>query len=386
MNSLKNPFSPGAGTPPPALVGRQSIIHHAGIATARIKDGRSERSCLLVGLRGVGKTVLLRTIAEEVEKLECQYLFIETPEDGGFSKVLLPPLRELLLHLDRMAGLNSKVKKALRVFRSFLGTIKFGPDDFNISLDVDPEVGVADSGDLQSDLPALFAAIAEAAAARKTAVVLIIDEMQYLTEKEFAALITALHLAAQKKLPFLLFGAGLPQLVGLAGKAKSYAERLFYYPKIGRLNEHDAAEALSKPVSEQRVRYEAKALEEIVRITQGYPYFLQEWGYETWNFAKQSPISLKDVRTVTPHVIEKLDDNFFRVRFDRLTPGEKRYLYAMAQLGPGPHRSGDISAFMKKKAQGTAPLRASLIEKGMIYSPGHGETAFTVPQIGRAHV
>ena len=379
MDPLKNPFSPGAGTPPPSLVGRQSIIDQARLALARVKDGRTEKSFLLVGLRGVGKTVLLRTIADEAEQLECQQIFIETPENGNLSNLLIPPLRELLLNLDRMAGLNSKVKRALRVFRSFLGAIKFGHEGFNISLDVDPEAGVADSGDLQLDLPTLLAAIAEAAAARNTAVALIIDEMQYLSKKEFAALITSLHLAGQKRLPLLLMGAGLPQLVGLAGKTKSYSERLFNYPKIGQLNEQYATEALCKPVQEQGVSYDPEALQEIIRITKGYPYFLQEWGYETWNFAKQSPISLEDVKNVTPHVVTKLDENFFRVRFDRLTPSEKRYLRAMAELGAGPHRSGDITTILHRTVQSCAPIRSSLIGKGMIYSPAHGDTAFTVP-------
>ncbi len=379
MNPVKNPFSPGAGTPPPALVGRQSVLNQARLALERIKNGKSEKSFLLVGLRGVGKTVLLRTIAEEAVKLGCQEIFIETPEDGNLSSQLIPPLRELLLNLDKMEGLNSKVKRALRVFRSFLGAIKFGNEDFNISIDVDPETGVADSGDLQLDLPSLFLAIAEAAAARQTAVALIIDEMQYLSEKEFSALITAIHLAGQKRLPLLLVGAGLPQLVGLAGKAKSYSERLFNYPKIGQLNDRDAKDALCKPVQEQGIDYDAEALEEIIRMTKGYPYFLQEWGYETWNFSKKSPISLEDVLQVTPHVIDKLDDNFFRVRFDRLTPSEKRYLRAMAELGEGPHRSGDITNILQKTVQSCAPVRSSLIEKGMIYSPAHGDTAFTVP-------
>jgi hypothetical protein len=379
MNPLKNPFSPGAGTPPPALVGRKPILDQVRIALARIKDGRSEKSLLLVGLRGVGKTVLLRSISNEATKLDCQHIFIETPEDGNLSSLLIPPLREILLNLDRMEGLNSSVKRALRVFRSFLGTIKLGSEMFNISIDVDPEPGVADSGDLQIDLPTLFTAIAEAAAARKTAIALIIDEMQYLSEKEFAALITAIHLVGQKNLPLLLIGAGLPQLVGLAGKAKSYAERLFSYPKIGRLSDEEAKEALCHPVQEQGVEYEDKAIEEIIKLTQGYPYFLQEWGYETWNFSEKSPISLNDIQNITPRVIKKLDENFFKVRFDRLTPNEKRYLRAMAELGDGPHRSSDITNFLKIKVQAGAPIRSTLIEKGMIYSPSYGDTAFTVP-------
>lgn len=379
MDPVQNPFSPGAGTPPPALVGRQSVLEQAKIALARIKAGRSEKSLLLVGLRGVGKTVLLRTISDQARLLQYESVFIETPEDKRLSELLVPPLRSILYKLDQMEGLNASVKRAMRVFRSFLGTIKIGNEALNVSFDVDPEVGSADSGDLQSDLTFLLTAIAEAAASRGTAVALIIDEMQYLAEAEFAALITALHAVGQKQLPLVLVGAGLPQLVGLAGKAKSYAERLFHYPNIGPLNIHDASDALQNPVQQQNVSFEHAAIDEIIRLTKGYPYFLQEWGYEAWNFAKTSLISAADVRSVTPRVIEKLDENFFRVRFDRLTPSEKRYLRAMAELGSGHHRSSDITEILGVDVHSGAPVRSALIRKGMIFSPAHGDTAFTVP-------
>lgn len=379
MDLVQNPFSPGAGTPPPALVGRQTVLDRAETAMARIKRGRSEKSSLLVGLRGVGKTVLLRTIFDRADQLGYHSIFVETPEGAQLSELLIPPLRELVLKLDRMAGFNTTVKRALRVLRSFLGSIKVGSGDFTVSLDVEPEVGTADSGDLNFDLPNLFAALAEAAQARETAVALIVDEMQYLQEKEFAALITAIHMVAQRQLPLILIGAGLPQLVGLSGRAKSYAERLFDFPKIGPLSDRDAEDALRKPVQEQNVDFQPEAISEILRITKGYPYFLQEWGYETWNFAKASPISAPEVEAVTPQVITKLDENFFRVRFDRLTPSEKRYLRAMAELGPGPHRSGDITNILGVRVQSGAPVRSTLIQKGMIFSPAHGDTAFTVP-------
>jgi hypothetical protein len=286
-------------------------------------------------------------------------------------------LREVLLRLDRLAGFNTKVKRALRVFRSFLGTIKVGNE--HLMLEIDPEPGTGDSGDLQADLSALFLAVAEAAQARKSAVALILDEIQYLSEKEFRALITAIHAVSQKQLPLLLFGAGLPQLVGLAGKAKSYAERLFLFPTVGPLPTAEAKDALQIPAKSQGVEFTSDALEEIASLTQGYPYFLQEWGYELWNHAAQSPISFPDVKNATPEILKKLDENFFRVRFDRLTPSEKRYLRAMAELGPGPHRSGDVAAFLALKVQACAPVRNSLIQKGMVFSPAHGDTSFTVP-------
>ena len=379
MDPVKNPFSPGAGTPPPALVGRQSIIDQAKVTLARIKSGRSEKSSLLIGLRGVGKTVLLRTIYDEALQLGYQAFFIETPENKKLSQLLVPPLREILFKLDRMEHLNETVKRAMRVFRSFIGTIKFGNDDFNMSMGIDPEKGTADSGDLQADLTTLFIAIAEAAKARHTAVALIIDELQYIPEEEFGALIMAIHAIGQKQLPFVLMGAGLPQLVGLAGKAKSYAERLFNYPNIGALNENEAEEALKVPVKKEGVEFHPLAIKNILKTTQGYPYFLQEWGYETWNFAKASPITLEDIQNATPQIIKKLDENFFRVRFDRVTPNEKNYLRAMAELGAGPYRSGDISNLLGIKVQSGAPVRSALIKKGMIYSQSHGDINFTVP-------
>jgi len=377
MNPIQNPFSPGAGTPPPALVGREPLLEKARIALGRIQAGRSEKSLLLVGLRGVGKTVLLRTIADHAEQSGYQTIFIETPEDQSLPELLLPPLREVLFRLDRMSGLNQKVKRALRVFRSFIGTVKVGNE--HLTLEIDPEVGTGDSGDLQADLSSLLVAVAEAARARNSAVALILDEVQYLSEKEFRALITAIHAVSQKQLPLLLFGAGLPQLVGLAGKAKSYAERLFLFPNVGPLPACEAKEAVQAPVQSQRVEFTPEALDEITSLTQGYPYFLQEWGYELWNHAEGSPITLQDVNAATPGIIQKLDENFFRVRFDRLTPSEKRYLRAMAELGAGPHRSGDIALLLGNKVQACAPVRNSLIRKGMIFSPAHGDTAFTVP-------
>ncbi len=379
MDRIKNPFAPGAGAPPPALVGRESVLGDARVTLARIKLGRYEKASLLVGLRGVGKTVLLRSIYDEAKSQGYEAFFIETSENKPLANLLLPPLKAILFKLDRMEGLNEGVKRALRVLKSFVGSVKLGTDDLNLSFDMDAETGTGDSGDFEADLSALFTAVAGAAAARKTAITLVIDEMQYLSERDFSALIMALHHVAQTQLPLTLFGAGLPQLVGLAGKAKSYAERLFNYPSIGALPDSDAEEALSTPVMEQGVSFAPEALAAIIQTTRGYPYFLQEWGYDVWNYAQSSPIRLSDVEQVTPEVIRKLDQNFFRVRFDRLKPNERKYLRAMAELGPGPHRSGEITKVLGGKVQSYAPVRASLIAKGMIYSPDHGDNAFTVP-------
>src|SRR5208282_55085 len=341
MDRVRNPFAPGAGTPPPALVGRGEVLGNAEVTLARIKQGRPSKSFLLVGLRGVGKTVLLNRIQEMAENQGYKAISIEAPENKRLPALLVPPLRQILLALDRSEHVNEYVKRGLRVLKSFAGAFKLSLGDFDLGLDIDPEQGAADSGDLETDLTELMLAVAQAASARQTQVAVFIDEMQYLNDDELSALIMAIHRIVQKQLPLLLVGAGLPQLVGLTGKSKSYAERLFDFPKIGELKEADARNALEEPVRREGVAFGQTALAEIIRITLGYPYFLQEWGYHTWNIASVSPISLDDVRAAQAVVIQRLDASFFRVRFDRLTPREREYLRAMAELGAGPHRSGD---------------------------------------------
>lgn len=379
MDPLHNPFSPGAGSPPPALAGRERILEQARITLGRIKAGRPERSQILIGLRGVGKTVLLNKIRELAEQADYKTVFIEAHENKPLVALLLPPLRQLLFSLDRMASVSEKAKRGLRVLRSFFNGLKIKYQDLEIGIDIDPEPGAADSGDLEADLSVVFLAVGEAAADRGAAIALIIDELQYLNEEELSALIMAMHQISQRQLPVVLIGAGLPQLVGLSGRAKSYAERMFQFPEIGPLQPADAAAALQAPVMEQRVRFTDEALKEIIRQTQGYPYFLQEWGYQAWNLAAKSPIGIDVVKQATHESIQRLDANFFRVRFDRLTPREKEYLQALAELGDGPHRSGDVAEQLGVKVQSVAPVRNELIKKGMIYSPAHGDTAFTVP-------
>lgn len=382
MDPLHNPFSPGAGSPPPELAGRTQIMEQARITLGRVQAGRPERSLLIIGLRGVGKTVLLNKIREMAEFTGYRTVFIEAHENKPLATLLLPPLRQLLIGLDLMANLSEKTKRGLRVLRSFFNGIRLKYQDLEIGIDVDAEPGAADSGDLEADLSMLFLALGEAAADRKTPVALIIDELQYLAEEELSALIMAMHQISQRQLPLVLIGAGLPQLVALSGRAKSYAERLFQFPELGPLQPGDAAEALQEPVLEQNVRFTDGALQEIIRQTQGYPYFLQEWGYQAWNLAQASPIDESIIRQANRESIQRLDANFFRVRFDRLTPREKDYLRALADLGDGPHRSGDIAERLGVKVQSVGPVRNALIKKGMIYSPAHGDTAFTVPLFG----
>lgn len=379
MNPLTNPFSPGAGNQPPELAGRGELLHKVEVLLARVKAGRTEQSMFMVGLRGVGKTVLLNRVREMAEAQGYQALLIEAHESKPLPLLLLPPLRRTLFALDRMQDVSQKVKRGLRVLRSFIGGVKVKVGDAEFGLDIDPETGSADSGDLEADLAELFVAVAEAAADRGTAVAIIVDELQYMSEVEMSALIMAIHRVSQRGLPLVLIGAGLPQLVGLAGKSKSYAERLFTYPEVGALSLEDASLALQGPVETQGVAFTPEALAEVFRVTQGYPYFLQEWGYQSWNMAQQSPIDLPLIQQTTVASTARLDHSFFRVRFDRLTPREKDYLSALAELGTGNQRSGGVAERLGVKVQTIAPLRSSLIKKGMIYSPAHGDTAFTVP-------
>ena len=379
MDDVKNPFAPGAGNRPPELAGRNEILKQTLLALNRVKAGRSERSPLLVGLRGVGKTVLLVEIRKRAEAAGYVTLPVEAQEDMPLRLMLLPGLRKVLLSLDVGKAMGAKAKKGLRVLKSFLSGIKVSFGEVEVTLDASPEVGVADSGQLDSDLADVFVAVGEAAAEAGTAVAIIIDELQYLSEAELSALIMAVHKISQERLPVILIGAGLPQLVGNTGRAKSYAERLFIFPAVGALDEKDAKIALQEPVREQGVMFTEEALAEVYRQTQGYPYFLQEWGAQAWDAAETSPITAEVVRAASAVAIAHLDQSFFRVRFDRLTPREKDYLRALAELGNNPQRSGEIAQMLGVKSERVAALRSGLIGKGMIYSPQHGDTAFTVP-------
>ena len=378
MDARRNPFAPGAGTPPPELAGRSALLERNAVALDRIRMGRAARPSILYGLRGVGKTVLLSTMRDAAEAEGMAIVAIEAPENRSLPGILVPALRASLLRLDRMKQASAGVKRALQALAGF-AKLKVKYDDLEVALDFEAEPGLADSGDLESDLADLIVAVGEAARERKSAVVLVIDELQYVPEEQLAALISALHRANQKQLPVTMLAAGLPQLLGQMGRAKSYAERLFEFVAVGPLDNDAARDAIRLPIEREEEAIDDAALDEIIAQTQGYPYFLQEWGKHGWDVADTSPITAEDIEAATATALAELDASFFRVRFDRLTPGEKRYLRAMANLGPGPHRSGDVAESMGVKVSSVAPTRNSLIAKGMLYSPSHGETAFTVP-------
>ncbi len=377
MDPVRNPFAPGAGSQPPELAGRAEIISAADTALQRILLGRPTQSQMLLGLRGVGKTVLLNKIEQIAESHRYITSFIEAPEDRDLVDLLYPKIHQALRKLSMNEKAKAASHAALRALRSFASAFKISMGDFEVS--VDPEPGVADSGNLEFDVTELFLKVGEAAKAAGQGWVLLIDEVQYLSPEELGALIVAIHRVNQKALPVLLFGAGLPAIAALSGDAKSYAERLFIFPKVDALSESDASDAIRQPIDEEGESIEQSVLETIVKLTKGYPYFLQEWGYQVWNASPASPIDENCMGVAGAEALRRLDEGFFKVRIDRLTPKEKEYVIAMARLGGGPYRSSDVADMLGEKLTTLGPRRAQIIAKGMIYSPAHGDIAFTVP-------
>jgi hypothetical protein len=380
MDPKLNPFAPGAGHAPPELAGRAGLLERANVTIARVKAGRPAKGLLLVGLRGVGKTVLLNRIEDAAEAERFQSVMVECVDEKRLEALLIPPLRSMLLKLDRMEGFNEAVRRSLRVLQGFISKIKVKyADAVEVSLDVASEDGVADSGDLEADLPPLFVALGQAAATRNVPLALIFDEMQYLHRKELGALIMAMHRVAQKQLPIALFGAGLPPLLGHLGNSKSYAERLFDYPKVDALDRRAVQEAIEGPVLKAKAYVDRQALEHIANITQGYPYFVQQWAHDSWNCAKGKNMDLRAAQNADSAARQNLDEGFFSVRFDRLTAGEKNYLRAMAYFGSEAIKTSKVASALGLTPQSANSVRASLVGKGMIYSPSYGDVAFTVP-------
>lgn len=379
VDPILNPYAPGAGSPPPELAGRGAVRTAVMVCIERLRLGRPAKSVILVGLRGVGKTVLLDQMRKDAEVKGVHTVMIEAPEHKSLPALLAPQLRLALIRLSRIEAARDYAIRGLRALAGFAGKMKIRYSDIEVGLDYEAEAGLADNGDLEADLTALLEQVGMAAREAKTVLVIFIDELQYVVETQMAALISALHRCSQKQLPVTVVGAGLPQLRGRMGEAKSYAERLFEFFDISPLGETEARDAIVKPAEKEGVEVQEEAVALIIAKTQGYPYFLQEWGKHAWDVAPQSPVTVMDVVDASVETIATLDESFFRVRFDRLTVAEKKYLRAMAELGPGTHRSGDIADKLGRGVQSFGPIRSNLIQKGMIWSPTHGDTAFTVP-------
>ncbi|WP_256352563.1 ATP-binding protein [Pseudomonas sp. PDM31] len=366
--------------PPPVLAGRDALRERVRIAIARLRLGRSAKSVLMVGLRGVGKTVLLEQMRLDAEGEGVHTLCIDDPEHRSLPAVLAPQLRLVLLRLSRIDAAKDTAQRALSALAGFATALEGRFNDREVDLDFDAEAaGLADHCQGEGDLTTLLEQTGLAAQLADSALVLFIDEFHCIEKSQLSALIMVLHRCVQARLPVTVVGAGLPQLRGRVGNAKPYAERLFDFAEIGALSEGEATHAIVQPAEAEGVAYEAEAVRLIVAKTGGYPYFLQAWASHAWDEAAASPITVVDVNKAASEVSAALDERFFRVRLHRLTPMEKKYLRAMADLGPGPHRSDEIAERQGRRVQAVAPVRHSLIAKGMIWSPGRGDAAFTVP-------
>lgn len=379
MDPILNPYTPGAGTPPPELAGRDDLLNKAGVALRRIAAMRFERSLILTGLRGVGKTVLLNRIRQDAEAAKLITVRIEMSESRSLPSLLVPALKSAILRLNRGKAAVELANRGFRALANFVNSMRLRYGDIELGVGIEQAPDFLTTPDLEDSLSQLFQAIGASAKEKETALVLFIDELQVLDEKQLAALIRAFHIAAQDLLPITMVAAGLPQILGKMGEAKTYAERLFEFPEIGRLDREAAIQALVIPAKKLGVSYSEEALKEILQQTEGYAYFLQEWGKHAWDIASTSSITKKDAKEATMQALADLDASFFRVRFDQLTPAQKNYLRAMAELGPKPQASGEIAKLLGKKVTDVGPVREQLIRKNLIYSPSHGETAFTVP-------
>lgn len=379
MDASKNPFAPGAGNPPPELAGRDDILNDIKSSYARAKNGFSSRSFMLLGLRGVGKTVLLNEVARCASNSGCVTSFIESPEKQDLAELLFPLLRKTLRTLSAADMTKDLIAKGFRALRNFARGLKIKVEDVEISLDTTPEPGVADSGDIQFDLPDMFELIGQAAKKQNTAWVLLIDEVQYLNERDMAALLVAMHKMSQEKLPVIFVGAGLPNVTRLAGDAKSYSERLFDWRNIGPLSPEACRRAIQKPLEQSNVSITDDALQLIVNGTDGYPFFIQTWAFYAWNEASTNTITLDDSEKAYKTTLDSLDNGFFQIRLSRVTENDFAYIRAMASLGKGPYQVGKISKAIGKSTSAVSKQRDSLLKKGIIYSPAFGLVDFSVP-------
>lgn len=379
MDPVRNPYSPGAGSPPPALVGRDRELETFDIAVQRLTLGRSAKSQLLTGLRGTGKTVLLREFGRIAGRHDWVHEKIEATEDLAFVEGISILVRKALLRLRTRARIRDRAKRALEALTAFRVRYQVPETGVDVTLGVDPGPGRADTGILDEDLAELFIEVGNAARSGGIGVLLTIDELQYVSQGNLAALIVGLHRVSQEQLPLMVAGAGLPTLPGLAGEAKSYAERLFDFPEINSLPPDDARLALSRPAEAEGVAWSDAALESVLELARGYPYFLQEFGKHAWDVAAGPDIRRADVDAATPIALSELDAGFFRARLARTTDAERAYLRAMATLGSGPCGSGEVAKALAKTTAQTGSVRDALIKRGLIYSPRWGRLAFTVP-------
>ena len=379
MDRRLNPYTPNAGARPPVLVGREDELEEFDVLLHRLEAGHTEKSLIVVGLRGVGKTVLLGEFRQLALDREWHVVEIEVSkwDDAQFRRSIARELRRVL-HSISARSWSQKLRGAMGALRSF--TLKVDPEGhLTIGLDADVSVGVADSGDLDADLSDLLVGVGEAAREHGTGVVLLLDELHFLSRPQMEALIAAVHKTVQRSLPITAAAAGLPQIHELVGDAKTYAERLFKFPSLGRLDDADAREVLREPARLLDVRFGDEALAVGLEFSKGYPYFLQEFGEAAWDLASGSSIDVMDGLRAKLVVQEKLDSGFFKVRLERTTELQKAYLRAMAELGPDAQLASRVADLLERTSSECGPTRKQLIDKGLLYATEHGYAAFTVP-------
>lgn len=384
MDNINNPYTPNAGAAPEVLIGRDGQTEAFSILLQRLKRGRTEQSMIMTGLRGVGKTVLLNRFAELAEMAGWESIELEASkhDETAFRQSIFSKFRAALLHISPRRRWTERARHAAEVLSSFVLSIDQS-GTFSVTWDVDPSEGYGDHGDLGLDLTDVFLAVGEVAKEKGTGIVLLIDEVQFLTTVQLESLIQAVHKSVQKKLPITFVGAGLPQIAELAGDAKSYAERLFKFPRIDSLTPEEARQALVGPAETENVSYDEDAVDLAVSLTHGYPYFIQELGYQAWIVASGNHITAEDISTAKDAYEAKLDGSFFRVRLDRATPLQTAYMRAMAELGSEPQKAADVASLMKRESSQVAPIRSQLIDMGLLYTPQHGYAAFTVPDFDK---
>jgi len=382
MDPIKNPFAPGAGTRPYALAGRDTIVDDVMTSIHRSAAGRSAKSHVLIGLRGVGKTVLLEELRSRSESSGNITVMIEAPEKKSLPAGLIPELRLALMRFSRIEVAKDLTQRGWKALAGFASSMKLKYKDVEVSVDVEPESGLADLGDLENDLAVLLETIALAAQRASVGLVILIDELQYVPTSQLGPLVAALHRCVQRQLPVTFVGAGLPQLRGILGNAKTYAERLFEFSEVSALPPLAAMDAIRIPLDAEGVEIDDDALDLVLADTQGYPYFLQEWGKHAWNCAGTSTITLRDVEFARSVARTSLDTSFFGVRFDRVSDAERLYMVAMATLGNGPYPTSAVADNLGKQPHELSTIRSRLINKGMIWSPSYGTIDFTVPFFG----
>ena len=380
MDSIRNPYTPNAGATPEIVAGRAEYVRAFGVLLERLRRGRTEQSMILTGLRGVGKTVLLNEFAEQARAAKWEVVEVEASkhEDAHFRQLFASLLRSALLQISPRKRWNDRARRAAEVLTSF--ALSVNPEGtWTMTWDVAPAEGLADHGDLAMDLTDVLVAVGEAAQDSGRGIAILVDEVQFLQSRQLEALIQALHKTVQRRLPVTFVGAGLPQIAELAGDAKSYAERLFRFPMVDSLAETDARDALTTPAEREGARFTEDAVSLALEITKGYPYFIQELGYQVWEIAEGPTITAEDIDTAREGYLAKLDGSFFRVRLNRSTPLQTAYLRAMAELGPDPAKASDVARVLRRESTQLGPTRAELIDMGLLYTPDHGYAAFTVP-------